>query len=109
MALDVEKIEKAFQILEETHEYVDIAEAGTVCMYYGIYAVTKIKEAFPRLEVVADLKLPDGGMECAEAAFSTGVDYVTVMGVADDITIRDTVMFSGHILDTKALKLLLTL
>lgn len=92
IALDVETIEEALEILEETQEFVDIAEAGTVCLYCGLNAVTKIKKTFPGLEVLADLKLPDGGKECAEAAFRAGADYVTVMGAADDITIRNAVM-----------------
>jgi 3-hexulose-6-phosphate synthase len=91
IALDVQTLKEAIDILSETHEYVDIAEVGTVGMYCGLIAVTEIKKAFPQLEVLADLKIPDGGEECAEAAFKAGADYVTVMGVADDVTIRGAV------------------
>jgi 3-hexulose-6-phosphate synthase len=91
VALDVTTIEKAITVLRAVHEYVDIAEVGTVGLYCGIPAISEIKKAFPKLEVLADFKIYDGAAEIAEAAFKAGADYVTVMGVADDFTIRETV------------------
>ncbi len=84
-------MEEAVEILSQVSEYVDIAEVGTLGMYCGLSAVREIKERFPNLEVLADLKIPDGGEECAQAAFLAGADYVTVMGVADNITIQGAV------------------
>jgi 3-hexulose-6-phosphate synthase len=88
IALDVSTIEEAIDILNEVHEYVDIAEIGTVGDFNGLKAITEVKRAFPQLEVLSDMKIYDGGEYTAMAAFNAGADYVSVMGVADDVTIK---------------------
>ena len=91
VALDVPTIEEALKVLEATHEYVDIAEIGTVMVYNGLRAITEIKNAFPDLEILGDMKIYDGGAEMAEAMIRAGADYITILGAANDATILDSI------------------
>lgn len=50
-------------------------------------AVRRIREFYPQLTLVADLKIMDAGEAEADIAFSAGADIVTVMAVAADATI----------------------
>ena len=91
VALDVPTIEEALRVLEATHEYVDIAEIGTVMVYNGLKAITEIKNAFPHLEILGDMKIYDGGAEMAEAMIKAGADYITILGATNDATIIDSI------------------
>ncbi|MGO4369196.1 3-hexulose-6-phosphate synthase, partial [Paenibacillus sp. MCAF20] len=72
--------------------YIDIVEIGTpVVINEGLHAVKAIKEAFPNLTVLADLKIMDaGGYEVMKAS-EAGADIVTVLGVAEDESIKGAV------------------
>ena len=61
----------------------------------GVEAVGAIKSAHPDKLVFADLKTADAGQLEADLAFAQGADLVTVMGAADDDTIRGAVE-AGH-------------
>lgn len=88
LALDGE-LDDALEILETAHPTIDIAEIGTPLIFReGMRAVRKARETYPRLKLVADLKIMDAGAAEAEIAFAAGADCVTVMGVASDATIR---------------------
>lgn len=92
LALDDITLEKSLELLVEVEEYVDIVEVGTPLMIeYGMDAVRQIKNKFPRLEVLCDAKIMDAGSYEAELTFKAGSDYVTVLGVTDDLTIKDVV------------------
>jgi 3-hexulose-6-phosphate synthase len=70
-------------------DIIDIAEIGTpLIIKEGVRAVEEIREQFNSLSLLADLKIVDGGRDESELAFSAGADIVTVLGVADDITIQ---------------------
>ena len=47
-----------------------------------------MKEHFPDKEVLADMKIMDAGFCEAEEALKAGADYVTVLGVTDNLTIQ---------------------
>ncbi|MCZ6677793.1 MAG: orotidine 5'-phosphate decarboxylase [Candidatus Poribacteria bacterium] len=92
LALDLIDCQKAKRILEKVVELVDIVEIGTpLLMKEGVKAATEIKQAYPSLEVLADLKIVDAGDQEARLGFDAGADIVTVLGVAHDITIRRVV------------------
>lgn len=91
VALDVATIDEALCILDATHDYVDIAEIGTVMVYNGLTAITEIKNAFPQLEILGDMKIYDGGAEMAEAMIHAGADYITILGATNDQTILDAI------------------
>ncbi|CAM3420547.1 3-hexulose-6-phosphate synthase [Marinicrinis lubricantis] len=88
LALDLVNIPEAKQVVAEVQEYIDIVEIGTpVVINEGLRAVKEIKEEFPALKVLADLKIMDaGGYEVMKAS-EAGADIVTVLGATDDATI----------------------
>lgn len=88
LALDLVNIEEAKQVVQEVQDHIDIVEIGTpVVINEGLRAVREIKEAFPGLIVLADLKVMDaGGYEVMKAS-EAGAGIVTVLGATDDATI----------------------
>ena len=92
LALDSSNSQEAKGILEKVSDLVDIVEVGTpLLMKEGVKVVTGIKNAYPQLEVLADLKIMDAGDIEASIGFEAGADIVTVLGVAHDVTIRRAV------------------
>jgi 3-hexulose-6-phosphate synthase len=92
LALDSSNSQEAKHILEQVSDLVDIVEVGTpLLMKEGVKVVTEIKNAYPQLEVLADLKIMDAGDIEASIGFEAGADIVTVLGAAHDITIRRAV------------------
>jgi 3-hexulose-6-phosphate synthase len=92
LALDLVNIEEAKQVVSEVQEHIDIVEIGTpVVINEGLRAVKEIKEAFPSLTVLADLKVMDaGGYEVMKAS-EAGAGIVTILGATDDATIKGAV------------------
>jgi len=93
LALDfVPSFESARETIEKVKDSIDIVEVGTVWVVQdGLHAVKYLKEQFPSLSVLADLKIMDAGEHEAEMGFKAGADIVTVMGFTDDATIRGAV------------------
>ena len=92
VALDVLDLPSALTLANQVSEYVDILELGTpLVKSAGIAAVTAVKAAHPDKLVFADLKTADAGELEAGLAFEAGADLVTVMGAADDDTVRGAV------------------
>lgn len=92
LALDLVDISGAIEIVKQAESYVDIVEIGTpIVINEGLHAVKALKEAFPNLVVLADLKIMDaGGYEVMKAA-EAGADIVTILGVAEDASIQGAV------------------
>ncbi|MFS0722487.1 3-hexulose-6-phosphate synthase [Paenibacillus sp. 1P07SE] len=92
LALDLVNIPEALALVEEVEAYIDIVEIGTpVVINEGLHAVKAIKDRFPGLQVLADLKVMDaGGYEVMKAS-EAGADIITVLGVSDDSTISGAV------------------
>ena len=92
LALDLVNIEEAKQVVGEVQEFIDIVEIGTpVVINEGLRAVKEVKEAFPNLTVLADLKVMDaGGYEVMKAS-EAGAGIVTILGATDDATIKGAV------------------
>lgn len=60
LALDLVNIPEAIELVKEVEQYIDVVEIGTpVVINEGLRAVKEIKEAFPQLKVLADLKIID--------------------------------------------------
>lgn len=92
VALDDITLEDALLLLEKIHTSIDIVEVGTpLMMKYGMEAVCKLKGRFPEVNVLCDAKIMDAGSYEAQLTFDAGADYVTVLGVTDDLTIKDCV------------------
>lgn len=92
LALDLVNIPEAKQIVAEVQEHIDIVEIGTpVVINEGLRAVKEIKQQFPSLKVLADLKVMDAGAYEVMKAAEAGADIVTILGATDDATIRGAV------------------
>ncbi|MEN3781231.1 3-hexulose-6-phosphate synthase [Priestia megaterium] len=92
LALDLVNISEAKEIVQEVQEYIDIVEIGTpVVINEGLKAVKEIKEAFPSLKVLADLKIMDAGAYEVMKASEAGASIITILGATDDSTIKGAV------------------
>jgi 3-hexulose-6-phosphate synthase len=90
LALDDLSLEQAIALAERVWDYIDIIEAGTPLIYgYGMAAVRALKERFPEKLVLADMKIMDSGALETEEAMDAGADYVTVLGVSEDATVKN--------------------
>ena len=90
LALDDLSLEQAIALAERVRDHIDIIEAGTPLIYgYGMEAVRALKARFPEKQVLADMKIMDSGAWETEEAMTAGADYVTVLGVSEDATVRN--------------------
>ncbi|MCK6258481.1 3-hexulose-6-phosphate synthase [Fictibacillus sp. KIGAM418] len=92
LAIDLVNTEEAIKLVKEVEEHIDIVEIGTpVVINEGLRAVKEMKEAFPNLKVLADLKIMDAaGYEVMKAA-EAGADIITILGAAEDASIQGAV------------------
>jgi len=68
---------------------VDWLEAGTpLILAEGLHGVRKLREAFPGIPIVADLKTMDGGYLEAEMMAKAGATHVVVMARAHAETVK---------------------
>src|ERR1700750_3125073 len=75
---------------------VDWLEAGTpLILAEGLHGVRKLREHFPKVPIVADLKTMDGGYLEAEMMAKAGATHVVVMARAHEETIN-VVVRAGH-------------
>ncbi|OCA82031.1 3-hexulose-6-phosphate synthase [Pseudobacillus wudalianchiensis] len=92
LALDLVNIPQAKEVVKEVEGHIDIVEIGTpVVINEGLRAVKEIKQAFPNLKVLADLKIMDAGAYEVMKASEAGADIITVLGATDDATIKGAV------------------
>lgn len=93
LSLDLTTIEEALAVAEVgIRAGVDWLEAGTpLILAEGLRGVRALRERFPGVPLVADLKTMDGGYLEAEMMAKAGADLVVVMGVAHPATVRAVV------------------
>ena len=92
VALDFMILERALKAAEEAvRGGADWLEAGTpLIKSHGMDAVRELKRRFKKT-IVADLKTMDVGRVEVEMAAKSGASVITVLSLADDETIRDSV------------------
>jgi 3-hexulose-6-phosphate synthase len=90
ISLDLTNIEEALETAAMAMRAgVDWLEAGTpLILAEGLYGVRKLREAFPGVPIVADLKTMDGGYLEAEMMAKAGATHVVVMARAHEETIK---------------------
>ena len=90
ISLDLINIEEALATAEMAMRAgFDWLEAGTpLILAEGLHGVKKLREAFPGVPIVADLKTMDGGYLEAEMMFKAGATHVVVMARAHEETIK---------------------
>ena len=92
LAIDELTLTEALEVLKDIHPYIYIVEVGTPFLIdAGREAVRQIKATYPQLEVLCDAKIMDAGAYEAQLAYDAGADYVTVLGITDDLTIKGCV------------------
>lgn len=92
LALDLVNTEEAINLVEEVKDHIDIVEIGTpVVKVEGLQAVKAMKEAFPQLQVLADLKTMDAAGYEVQKAAEHGADIVTILAAAEDESIKGAV------------------
>ena len=94
VALDLVLGDRAMQIADEAviggAEWI---EAGTpLIKSEGVEIIRKLKKAFPRNTIVADMKTIDVGGAEVEIAAKAGADVVVVLGLSSDPTITEAVL-----------------
>ena len=89
VSLDVTTIPEALEMAHAAHAAgVDWLEAGTpLILAEGLHGVRALRETFPAVPLVADLKTMDGAGLEGEMMFQAGADMVVVMGQAHDASI----------------------
>jgi 3-hexulose-6-phosphate synthase len=88
-AMDIFDVETCLSHLERIAPEVDIIEVGTpMLLRFGLDAVTAIKKAYPKHEILSDTKIMDGGELEAQYAFDAGADIVVVMGITNIETVQ---------------------
>ena len=90
ISLDVTNIPEALATAEMAlRAGVDWLEAGTpLIIAEGMHGVRALRERFPEVPIVADLKTMDGGYLEAELMAQAGATHVVVMARAHEETIR---------------------
>ena len=74
----------------------DWIEAGTpLIKSEGLQVIRKLRDNFPKVTIVADMKTMDAGRIEMEAAAKAGANVAMVMGVAPDSTIKECII-AGH-------------
>ncbi|MBM1107123.1 orotidine 5'-phosphate decarboxylase [Aurantibacter crassamenti] len=90
ISLDLTNIEEALETAAlAMRAGVDWLEAGTpLLLAEGLHGVRKLREAFPNVPIVADLKTMDGGYLETEMMAKAGATHVVVMARAHEETIK---------------------
>jgi len=90
ISLDLTNIDEALETASlAMRAGVDWLEAGTpLILAEGLHGVRKLREAFPGVPIVADLKTMDGGYLEAEMMAKAGATHVVVMARAHAETIK---------------------
>ena len=90
ISLDLTNIEEALETAEMARRAgVDWLEAGTpLILAEGLHGVKALRERFPDVPIVADLKTMDGGYLEAEMMAKAGATHVVVMARAHAETIK---------------------
>ncbi|MHB1921032.1 MAG: orotidine 5'-phosphate decarboxylase / HUMPS family protein [Chitinophagaceae bacterium] len=90
ISLDLTNIDEALETAAMAMKAgVDWLEAGTpLILAEGLHGIRKLREAFPGIPIIADLKTMDGGYLEAEMMAKAGATHVVVMARAHVETIK---------------------
>ncbi|GAB4476317.1 MAG: 3-keto-L-gulonate-6-phosphate decarboxylase UlaD [Anaerolineae bacterium] len=90
LALDYIELPPALAMAYRVHEAVDIIEIGTpLCTAVGMDAVAAVRALCPGSLILADVKAPDVGALTTRIAMQAGANWVTLIGSAPPVTIRE--------------------
>jgi 3-hexulose-6-phosphate synthase len=92
LAIDLEDIDGAINLIEKTKDSIDIFEYGTpLVINFGLEGLAKIRQHFPDIKLLADVKIMDVAAYEVNQAFKYGADITTILGVAETQSIKDAI------------------
>ncbi|ANZ62024.1 3-hexulose-6-phosphate synthase [Secundilactobacillus paracollinoides] len=92
LAIDLEDVNGAINLIEKTKDSVDIFEYGTpLVINFGLEGLQTIREKFPDITLLADIKIMDVASYEVEQAYKYGADITTILAAAEDQSIKDAV------------------
>ncbi|ARD73674.1 3-hexulose-6-phosphate synthase [Staphylococcus xylosus] len=92
LAIDLLNKEEAAELANKVKDYVDIVEIGTpIVINEGLPAVQHLNDNIEGVKVLADLKIMDAADYEVSQAVKFGADVVTILGVAEDASIKAAV------------------
>ncbi|RXS11497.1 3-hexulose-6-phosphate synthase, partial [Staphylococcus saprophyticus] len=90
--IDLLNKEDAAELANKVKDYVDIVEIGTpIVINEGLPAVQHLNDNIDSVKVLADLKIMDAADYEVSQAVKFGADIVTILGVAEDASIKAAV------------------
>ncbi|MBU6133811.1 3-hexulose-6-phosphate synthase, partial [Staphylococcus xylosus] len=90
--IDLLNKEDAAELANKVKDYVDIVEIGTpIVINEGLPAVQHLNDNVDGVKVLADLKIMDAADYEVSQAVKFGADIVTILGVAEDASIKAAV------------------
>ena len=92
LSIDLLNKEQAAELANKVKDYVDIVEIGTpIVINEGLPSVQHMDENIDGVKVLADLKIMDAADYEVSQAVKFGADVVTILGVAEDASIKAAV------------------
>ena len=92
LAIDLLNKEDAAELANKVKDHVDIVEIGTpIVINEGLPAVQHLNDNIDSVKVLADLKIMDAADYEVSQAVKFGADIVTILGVAEDASIKAAV------------------
>lgn len=92
LAIDLLNKEDAAELANKVKDHVDIVEIGTpIVINEGLPAVQHLNDNVDGVKVLADLKIMDAADYEVSQAVKFGADIVTILGVAEDASIKAAV------------------
>ena len=92
LAIDLLNKDDAAELANKVKDYVDIVEIGTpIVINEGLPAVQHLNDNIDSVKVLADLKIMDAADYEVSQAVKFGADIVTILGVAEDASIKAAV------------------
>ena len=92
LAIDLLNKEDAAELANKVKDYVDIVEIGTpIVINEGLPSVQHLNDNIDSVKVLADLKIMDAADYEVSQAVKFGADIVTILGVAEDASIKAAV------------------
>ncbi|MEW6040058.1 MAG: 3-hexulose-6-phosphate synthase, partial [Elusimicrobiota bacterium] len=98
IALDFVDSSRALKLAEESLKGgADWLEAGTpLIKAEGLAVIRQLRQKFPKIKIVADMKTMDAGRTEVEIAAKAGANIIAVLGGAHDETIRECIEASKN-------------
>jgi len=97
VAIDTLDFDAVIALADQVAPHVDILEIGTPCIKHnGIGLLKALRARFPDNRILVDLKTMDAGEYEMTPFYAAGADLCTVLGAADDGTIRGAIKAATH-------------